>query len=313
MNSKIFDMQCINIKKADFATASMKNMIFDKSKKSFVTKPENFNQDFLEDKLDSQKYHIDNDLIGTPEYISPEALFYGESSPSVDFWALGCIIYLFFHGVTPFKEKNNSLIFEKIKNHDIKLKEDLNQETKDVINKLLEKDPAKRLGGGSKEDNLDISSLKKHKFFENIDFNNLHNEQPPINLKKVIYSKLKNNNSNDDILSMQNVQINKKESLFTNQNINSNLCKNTSNQNISMKKIDNMKEEIELLYGRKTGDYDINKTPFDLNDDYDHPFNMVDINEECENICKNIDFKHNQNIEESNEFILEGILDKYVK
>ena len=81
---------------------------------------------------------------------------------------MGCIIYLFFHGETPFKDKTNSLIFEKIKNNDFKINQNLSENTKDIINKLLIFDPKKRLGGGSKEDNLDMNALKRHKFFENI-------------------------------------------------------------------------------------------------------------------------------------------------
>lgn len=280
-------------------------MVFEKSKKKFVPKPKNFNDDLIAEKIDIQKYHIDQDLIGTPDYISPEALFKGESSPSVDLWALGCIIYLFFHGVTPFKDKNNPLIFEKIRKNDFNIKEDLSETTKDIIIKLLVNDPNQRLGGGTKEQNLDLEALKKHKFFENIDFENLHNQHPPINMKKVIHTKIKQNNSTDDIIGLHNNIQTTKQSLFTNKNININ--KHISNQNLAMKNIENLREEIETLYGRNTegGEYDINKTPFDDNVSFGNPFKIVDLTEECENICHHIDFK-NKEKDQFDEILLEG-------
>ncbi len=258
-------------------------MIFDKIRKAFVPKPDNFNEDLAENKIDFQKYHVDQDLIGTPEYISPEALFLGESSPSVDLWALGCIIYLFFHGVTPFKDKNKSLIFEKIEKNEYNLNDNLSEATKDIIKKLLVKNPNERLGGGSKENIQDIHALKRHKFFENIDFENLQNQQPPINMKKVIYSKIKNN-STDSVIRLQNIPPIATQSLFTDKNFN--FTKHVSDQNLTMKNIDCMKEEIEILYGRNTGEkYDVNRTPFDDESKFGNPFKIVDINEECENMC----------------------------
>lgn len=46
------------------------------------------------------------DLIGTAEYVSPEMLESKETFPSSDLWALGIIIFQFFHGKTPFVGSN---------------------------------------------------------------------------------------------------------------------------------------------------------------------------------------------------------------
>lgn len=51
-----------------------------------------------------------------------------------------------------------------------------------MIRKLLEKNPEKRLGGGKLGSDNDILKVKEHPFFENIDFNNLLNIDPPINI-----------------------------------------------------------------------------------------------------------------------------------
>jgi len=118
----------------------MKNMIFDKHKKTFVPKPTQQELDF-----DCDKYHIEYDLIGTPEFLSPEVILGEEPTEAVDLWALGCIVYLFFHGETPFKDKNIENNFEKIRNCEYTLRSDLDPETQDLIVKLLEFDPKKRL------------------------------------------------------------------------------------------------------------------------------------------------------------------------
>jgi serine/threonine protein kinase len=63
---------------------------------------------------------LSEDLVGTAEYVSPEVLSNDVNNigPAVDLWALGCMIYLFYVGVTPFKDKTDLLIFDKILNKD---------------------------------------------------------------------------------------------------------------------------------------------------------------------------------------------------
>ncbi len=56
-------------------------------------------------------------MVGTAEYTSPEILNNTiDNYFSSDIWALGCIIYKFFHGKTPFKGSCDYSIFENIKN-----------------------------------------------------------------------------------------------------------------------------------------------------------------------------------------------------
>ena len=173
----------------DFATATIKDMIFDKNKKKFVKKPKEY-----EENLENEDFYEDNEIIGTPEYISPETLEGEEPSPAVDLWAWGCIIYFFFHGFSPFKEKNNFHIFQKIKNNDFKIRKDLDEDAKNIIKGLLEKDPKKRLGSGDNLDkNNNMNALKNHKFFKNINFDKLSLLNPPLGkIKKNQFSLNKN-------------------------------------------------------------------------------------------------------------------------
>jgi len=89
----------------------------------------------------------EKNIIGTAEYISPEMIEDGSFSYATDLWALGCILYQIFHGQTPFYDINDYLIILKIKNrqmHDIS--NDVPEEAKDLINKLLNYNPEKRIG-----------------------------------------------------------------------------------------------------------------------------------------------------------------------
>eukprot|EP01016_Furgasonia_blochmanni_P000236 TRINITY_DN10016_c0_g1_i24.p1 TRINITY_DN10016_c0_g1~~TRINITY_DN10016_c0_g1_i24.p1 ORF type:complete len:316 (-),score=48.24 TRINITY_DN10016_c0_g1_i24:979-1926(-) len=61
----------------------------------------------------SIKHH--STFVGTAEYVSPELLLESECGRPADLWAFGCIIYEMYHGVTPFREQNEYLTFQKVK------------------------------------------------------------------------------------------------------------------------------------------------------------------------------------------------------
>lgn len=61
----------------------------------------------------------------------------------------------------------------------------------DLIKKLLVKDPLKRLGGGLKDSKYSISELKKHPFFEKLNFEDLKRRIPQIQKCKNGYNFIK--------------------------------------------------------------------------------------------------------------------------
>ena len=139
-----------------------------------------------EDKLkESKRIHI----VGTPDYIPPEVLK-GEAVPllakAVDWWALGCIIYEFIFGIPPFNAETREEVYENIKNYGKSFQilyprvadEEgcLSCDAKDILDKLLEPDPAKRLGSGP----TGAEEIKKHPFFKNIDWTTIRKETPPL-------------------------------------------------------------------------------------------------------------------------------------
>ena len=51
---------------------------------------------------------------GTPEYLAPEMINQSGHNFSIDWWALGILIYEMSIGVTPFFNKNKNFLFTKI-------------------------------------------------------------------------------------------------------------------------------------------------------------------------------------------------------
>ena len=180
----------------DFATARVLGKYFDKQKMVFKT--DNYYDISETDDLKGNKIAINEEddecddiqtrperrgmtFVGTAEYVSPEVLGDKPAGFGSDIWALGIMIYQMFYGKTPFKEKTNYLIFRKIEQLIIDFSPNINipNEAKDLITKILVKDPSKRLGAGESGTEYDITHLKNHPYFKGIDWNNLHNITPP--------------------------------------------------------------------------------------------------------------------------------------
>ena len=106
-------------------------------------------------------------FVGTPLYVSPEMLHETKSLPASDLWALGCIIYRMHVGVVPFEDKSETATFDKILNRQLEFPSsaNLSDATKDVIDKLLQVNPFKRLGAGRPGTENDLTALRNHQYF----------------------------------------------------------------------------------------------------------------------------------------------------
>ena len=119
-------------------------------------------------------------ICGTLQYIAPEIISGEGYNESVDWWSLGIIMYEMLTGKLPFKfnfdsqeEQNDLNIYDK----KIKFHSWIEENAKDLINKLLNKVPEKRIGSGKEG----AENIKKHPFFSDIDWNKALNKElrPP--------------------------------------------------------------------------------------------------------------------------------------
>jgi len=115
-------------------------------------------------------------VVGTPDYLSPEALLgIGHGKP-VDWWALGTILFEFLTGVPPFNDETPEQIFQNILNRDIpwpKIPDEMSYVAHDLISKLFALNPNERLGvNGAHE-------IKSHPFFNDIDWVTLRSQPTP--------------------------------------------------------------------------------------------------------------------------------------
>uniref|UniRef100_A0A6B2L4C0 non-specific serine/threonine protein kinase n=1 Tax=Arcella intermedia TaxID=1963864 RepID=A0A6B2L4C0_9EUKA len=90
-------------------------------------------------------------ICGTPQYLAPEILQSKSSSGygiACDLWSLGVILYLMLSGSLPFDDKPGEM-FEQIQNAEYEftdeLWDDISDEAKNLIKKLLVADPKQRI------------------------------------------------------------------------------------------------------------------------------------------------------------------------
>lgn len=106
-----------------------------------------------------------NSIIGTPEYMAPEILKGEEYDYGVDWWSLGCVIYDMMSGKPPFTGNSHKVIQDKILKNKLSLPFYFSLDAKDLLNKLLNKNPQKRF---QIDDNWEV--FKKHRFFRKLNW-----------------------------------------------------------------------------------------------------------------------------------------------
>lgn len=85
-------------------------------------------------------------FCGSPEYMSPEMLSGFGHGRSVDFYSIGSLLFEMLTGLPPFYDENRTKMYWKIINEPLSFPLFLSKSVKDLLTKLLAKNPVNRIG-----------------------------------------------------------------------------------------------------------------------------------------------------------------------
>ncbi|GAV78677.1 Pkinase domain-containing protein [Cephalotus follicularis] len=121
--------------------------------------------------------------VGTHEYLAPELVSGNGHGNGVDWWAFGVFIYELLYGTTPFKGGSKGSTLRNIMGREVRFHVaerggKMMGEARDLIKKLLVKDPRRRLGCSK-----GATEIKQHPFFDGIKWALIGNCSPPPGLR----------------------------------------------------------------------------------------------------------------------------------
>jgi len=108
-------------------------------------------------------------MCGTASYLAPEIILNKGHGLSVDWWALGVIIYEMIGGVDPFSDEDVMKTYENILERKLVFSSDFDDGSKSLIKHLLEPDLSKRYGNLKNG----VDDIKNHRFFKDLNWNKL--------------------------------------------------------------------------------------------------------------------------------------------
>lgn len=109
-------------------------------------------------------------IIGTPDYMAPEVILGKSQSSSLDWWAIGCVLFEMLVGAPPFIDATPEKIFARILAHeridwdDLPPEVKVDAESRDLIDWLLKPKPA---------DRPSQREIMNHAFFSGLDWRSI--------------------------------------------------------------------------------------------------------------------------------------------
>ena len=120
--------------------------------------------------------NIAKSFCGSVAYLAPEMLAKAGHNKSIDWYLVGVLFYELLVGIPPFFSKNREEMFNNIKSGPLLIPKNLTAEAKDLMKRLLCRNPKNRLGAihGAFE-------VKTHAFFKDLNWDDVLQRklQPP--------------------------------------------------------------------------------------------------------------------------------------
>eukprot|EP01100_Stratorugosa_tubuloviscum_P003133 TRINITY_DN1746_c0_g4_i1.p1 TRINITY_DN1746_c0_g4~~TRINITY_DN1746_c0_g4_i1.p1 ORF type:complete len:530 (-),score=166.51 TRINITY_DN1746_c0_g4_i1:112-1701(-) len=115
-------------------------------------------------------------LCGSPPYLAPEMLTGVGYTQSIDWWALGCLLYEMMTGLPPFYDEDDRKIPRMILHQQLVLDPAIfSNDCRLILSQFLHRNPTKRLGANGAQE------VKSHSLFKNINWDLLMQKkiEPP--------------------------------------------------------------------------------------------------------------------------------------
>ncbi len=124
----------------------------------------------IEDTINTKSF------CGSYAYLAPEMVRKIGHGKSVDWYLFGVLIYEMLTGIPPYYDNDREVLFFNIVNQDLDLPSHISKDCKDLLKKLLHKNPAKRMGSEK-----GASEIKNHAWFKNINWKDVFHKKidPP--------------------------------------------------------------------------------------------------------------------------------------
>lgn len=125
--------------------------------------------------------NLSRSFCGSVAYLAPEMLKRAGHNRTVDWYLVGVLLYEMLVGIPPYFSSTRDELFENILRAPLKLPRTVSEEAKDLLKKLLNRNPAQRLGA-----NNDADEIKAHVFFKDINWDDAYRRKlkpPPIAAK----------------------------------------------------------------------------------------------------------------------------------
>ena len=120
---------------------------------------------------------MQGEVKGTPDFIAPEVYSNQEYTHMVVYWSLGCLVFEMLYGKPAFGNEGNEKRYTRILSGKFTFPAEVktSEEAKSLIRRLLDVNPATRLGANG------VEEIKNHPFFAAVDWNKMFKKEiaPP--------------------------------------------------------------------------------------------------------------------------------------